>query len=92
MKEKKSCFAFKLFRISKKELGGGVPKQPQSAPPVSPQLKQLKTKVLHQLDCLELSFQNNSKRHIKQAVESLRKKTLEPNQSWDTIRDPFKLR
>ncbi len=92
MKAKKSRWALTLYRISKKEFGGGVPKQPQSAPPLSPQLKQLKTKVLHQLDCLELSFQNNSKQHIKQAVDALRKKTLDPNQSWDNIRNPFKFR
>ncbi|MEM7175033.1 MAG: hypothetical protein AAF443_03780 [Chlamydiota bacterium] len=78
-------------RIEKTESGGGSPVPSPKTPPVDPSLKKLKTKVLHQLNCLELSSCVNSRSHKEQAIEALRKKTIDPNTSWDNIKNPFHL-
>ena len=76
-------------RTRKTERGGGSPSHSSESPPVNPSLKKLKTKVLHQLDHLKLYSCVNSKNHKKQAVEALRKKTIDPNKSWDNMKNPF---
>lgn len=78
-------------RVHKTNRGGGIPASnvPKRHREISPQLKQMKTKVAGQVFAIRTPSFLHTRSHMDAALKNLKKKQLHPNQNLDSLKNPF---